>query len=82
MGKRQMAGVTMPSVNMIIRSHHVSRLGVAPKDARLFMVCDDRWKFMHAEGGFPPMLFDLHNDPQELVDLGRNSDYEDIVNSC
>ena len=28
------------------------------------------------------MLFDLHNDPQELVDLGRNSDYEDIVNSC
>ena len=59
-----------------------ARLGVAPKDARLFMVCDDRWKFMHAEGGFPPMLFDLHNDPQELVDLGRNSDYEDIVNSC
>jgi len=37
---------------------------------------------MHAEGGFPPMLFDLKNDPDELVDLGRNPEYEEAVNSC
>jgi arylsulfatase A-like enzyme len=47
-----------------------ARLGIAPAEARLFMVCDGRWKMMHAEGGFRPMLFDLVTDPQELVDLG------------
>jgi len=48
------------------------RLGVAPRDARLFMVVDHRWKFIHAEGGFRPMLFDLKNDPQEFLDLGAD----------
>ncbi|WP_127109216.1 sulfatase-like hydrolase/transferase [Pararhodobacter zhoushanensis] len=46
------------------------KLGVAPKDAVLFMIFDGRWKMMHAEGGFRPMLFDTLNDPKELVDLG------------
>ena len=59
-----------------------ARLDVAPKDARLFMVTDDRWKFMHAEGGFPPMLFDLQNDPMELRDLGRDPAYGDAVADC
>ena len=53
-------------------------LGVRPRDARLFMVVEDRWKMMHAEGGFRPMLFDLENDPDELTDLGGNPDYEDV----
>jgi len=48
------------------------RLGVEPRDARLFMVVDRRWKFIHAEGGFRPMLFDLDNDPQEFFDLGAD----------
>ncbi|MEM7241927.1 MAG: sulfatase-like hydrolase/transferase [Pseudomonadota bacterium] len=48
-------------------------LDVAPKDARLFMVADHRWKFMHAEGGFRPMLFDMENDPDELDDLCRDN---------
>ncbi len=58
------------------------RLGLAPKDARLFMVTDDRWKFIHAEGGFPPMLFDLQNDPKELNDLGRDPAYGEAVAAC
>ena len=58
------------------------RLGLSPKDARLFMVADDRWKFMHAEGGFAPMLFDLQNDPMELRDLGRDPAYGDAVADC
>jgi len=53
------------------------RMGVAPRDARLFMVTDKRWKCMHAEGKgkdgpFPPMLFDLEKDPEEFFDLGRS----------
>jgi arylsulfatase A-like enzyme len=59
-----------------------SQLGLSAKDARLFMVADDRWKFMHAEGGFPPMLFDLQNDPMELRDLGRDPAYGDAVAAC
>ena len=44
-------------------------LGVAPIDARIFMVFDGRYKFVFAEG-FAPMLFDLVSDPSELVDRG------------
>jgi arylsulfatase A-like enzyme len=44
-------------------------LGLPPKECRLFMVFDGRYKMMHAEGGLRPMLFDLAEDPQEFVDL-------------
>ena len=47
-------------------------LGLEPREAQLFMVTDTRWKFMHAEGGFRPMLFDMENDPDELDDLCRD----------
>jgi arylsulfatase A-like enzyme len=52
-------------------------LGVAPKNARLFMVADKQWKYMHAIG-FRPMLFDLVNDPGELVDLGTSPEHEEV----
>ena len=56
-----------------------ANLGLAPRDARLFMVADKRWKFMHAEGGFRPMLFDMENDPQELRDLGDDADHSEVI---
>ena len=48
------------------------------------MVCDGRWKLIHAEGGdengrFPPMLFDLEYDPAEFHDLGRSSDHAEVI---
>ncbi|AGI66430.1 putative sulfatase [Octadecabacter antarcticus 307] len=52
-----------------------SALGTTPRDARLFMVATHDWKLIHAEDGFPPMLFDLLNDPDELCDLGRDPAY-------
>jgi len=55
------------------------RLGVAPKDARLFMVADQRWKFIHAEGGFRPMLFDMQSDPEEFFDLGDDPAQAPII---
>jgi arylsulfatase A-like enzyme len=48
-----------------------AKLGVAPRDARLFMAADKRWKYVHALG-FRPMLFDLQSDPNELRDLGAD----------
>ena len=47
------------------------KLGLAPRDARLFMVYDGRFKLIHAEGGFRPMLFDLGEDPEEFHDLAK-----------
>ena len=52
------------------------RLGLEPRDARLFMVFDGRYKLMHAEGGFRPMLFDLETDPDEFHDLARAGSHQ------
>jgi hypothetical protein len=52
------------------------KLGLEPRDARLFMVFDGRYKMMHAEGGFRPMLFDLHNDPEEFHDLAKGDAHQ------
>ena len=46
------------------------------RDARLFMVFDGRFKMMHAEGGFRPMLFDLQNDPEEFHDLAKGGEHQ------
>ncbi|MCO6187929.1 sulfatase-like hydrolase/transferase [Rhizobium sp. L1K21] len=56
-------------------------LGVSSKDARLFMVFDGRYKMIHAEGGFRPMLFDLQNDPDEFHDLGADDAYAEVCAS-
>jgi len=52
-----------------------AELGLKPRDARLFMIADKRWKLIHAIG-FRPMLFDRANDPQELHDLGADPKFE------
>ncbi len=54
-------------------------LGVSADDARLFMVYDGRFKLMHAEGGFRPMLFDTLTDPDEFHDLGANPAQADTI---
>ncbi|WP_010139804.1 alkaline phosphatase family protein [Oceanicola sp. S124] len=55
------------------------RLGLSVREAVMFMVADTRWKLIHCEGDFPPLLFDLENDPDELVDLGRDPAHAEVV---
>ncbi len=55
------------------------KLGLEPRDARLFMVFDGRYKLMHAEGGFRPMLFDLQEDPQEFNDLAKEDNHAEHI---
>ncbi|MDX2202667.1 MAG: sulfatase-like hydrolase/transferase [Hyphomicrobiaceae bacterium] len=46
-----------------------ARLSKEPKDARLIMIADERFKLVEAPG-YRPMLYDLERDPDELCDLG------------
>ncbi|MFN3147302.1 MAG: sulfatase-like hydrolase/transferase [Paracoccaceae bacterium] len=52
-------------------------LGLPPHAARAYAMRDDRWNFVFHER-FPPQLFDLTNDPDELVDLGRDPGYAPV----
>ncbi len=56
-----------------------ARLGVSVRDAVMFMVATEKWKLIHCEGGFRPILFDLENDPNELVDLGDSAEHADVI---
>ncbi|WP_235871412.1 sulfatase-like hydrolase/transferase [Shimia sediminis] len=56
-----------------------AKLGLEPRDARLFMVFDGRFKMMHAEGGFRPMLFDLETDPEEFHDLAKGDAHQEVL---
>jgi arylsulfatase A-like enzyme len=46
-------------------------------DARAFMLRTARWKYLYFKG-FRPQLFDLQEDPGELVDLGDSGGHEAI----
>jgi arylsulfatase A-like enzyme len=52
-------------------------LQVAPCDARLFMIADQRWKYIAAPG-FRAMLYDRRTDPDEYVDLGDDAAHADV----
>jgi arylsulfatase A-like enzyme len=57
--------------------HARRRLGLAPAEARAFMVRTTDWKYVHYER-FPPQLFDLRNDPGELGDLGKSPSHQAV----
>ncbi len=53
-------------------------VNVDQSDARLVMVFDGRWKYVHVEL-MRPMLFDLETDPGELYDLGDSPAHQDQI---
>ncbi len=53
------------------------QLGRTRDNARMTMLYDGRYKYVHCLG-FKPMLFDLQEDPQEFSDLGRDEGYAAI----
>jgi arylsulfatase A-like enzyme len=55
------------------------KLGVSVPEAVMFMVANRKWKLIHCDGGFPPILFDLENDPDELVDLGTSNTHAPVI---
>ena len=57
--------------------HARRTLGLGPDRARGYMVRTARWKYMYFEN-FPPQLFDLEADPNELDDLGRTAGHAEV----
>lgn len=73
----------------VFRDYAVSEIDYADRGARALlnldlyqcratMVCDHRWKYIHHHR-FPAQLFDLENDPEELMDIGRDARYAKIL---
>ncbi|MDA5557514.1 sulfatase-like hydrolase/transferase [Shimia sp. MMG029] len=56
-----------------------TRLNASVRDAVIFMVATKEWKLIHCEGGYPPILFDLANDPDELTDIGQSDQHADVI---
>jgi len=52
-----------------------NELKTPPRECWLRMVFDGRFKYVYLEN-FPPMLYDLESDPNEITDLGSNPEYE------
>ena len=52
-------------------------LGLAAHEARSYMVRTARWKYVRFEK-HPPLLFDLDNDAQEHLDLGRSTAHAQV----
>ena len=52
-------------------------MGLDLTSARAFMVRNRRWKYVHYHGA-RPQLFDLYDDPDELVDLGHDPGYSGV----
>ncbi len=50
-------------------------LGLRLAESNLAILREDRFKLVHFNGGLPPLLFDLQNDPGEYVDLASNPAY-------
>ncbi|HCH37673.1 MAG TPA: phosphonate monoester hydrolase [Acidobacteria bacterium] len=53
-------------------------LGLEPSEARSYMIRTREWKYIDHRH-FRPQLFDLKNDPGELVDLGNDSSRAKIL---
>ena len=53
-------------------------LQIAESDARLVMIFDGRWKYVHIEK-MQPLLYDLKTDPCELMNLGNDPKYADEI---
>ncbi|WP_444451971.1 hypothetical protein ACTTAI_13000 [Rhodobacter capsulatus] len=74
--RRAVAGFALAALTMIPLGLAMGRLrGLAfvgePRDCRLVMITDGRFKLITAPG-FRPILFDLDADPGELTDLGAD----------
>ena len=56
-------------------TRYQKHLGLLLADSNLAILREARFKLVHFNGGLPPLLFDLQNDPGEHVDLATDPAY-------
>jgi arylsulfatase A-like enzyme len=54
-------------------------LGLSASSANYAVLRDHQFKYVHFNGGLPPMLFNVQNDPSEDHDLAQNTEYADVL---
>lgn len=64
-----------PDRNVLVEYHGMGSTSGA------FMIRHGRYKYVYY-ARYDCQLFDLENDPEELVDRGTDPDYQDIVREC
>lgn len=52
-------------------------LGLSQFQSNFAVLRDERFKYVHFNGGLPPLLFDLQADPQEMTDLAAMPSHRD-----
>ena len=63
--------------------HVMSEYHAIGSTSGVFMLRTPRFKYVrYAEPGYPPQLFDLVNDPGELVDLGCDPGHQGTLADC
>ena len=71
--REQWRDAAFSELDYCLRQQRVD-LGLTPRESRATMIRTAGWKFVLHER-FAPQLFDLDNDPVELVDLGEDPGY-------
>ena len=51
------------------------RFGLGLREANAAILREARWKYVHFNGGLPPLLFDLEADPDETANLAADPAY-------
>ena len=69
---------TISQIDYSDRGPRVS-LNLHPYDCRAHMIRNYEWKYIIHEK-FRPQLYDLKNDPEELLDLGDSPEHESVRN--
>jgi arylsulfatase A-like enzyme len=52
------------------------QLGLGLLEANVAILREHRWKYVHFNGGLPPLLFDLEADPSEMKNLAGDPNYD------
>ena len=74
--REQWRDAAFSELDYCLRQQRVD-LGLTPRESRATMIRTAGWKFVLHER-FAPQLFDLDNDPVELVDLGEDPGYASV----
>jgi arylsulfatase A-like enzyme len=56
-------------------TRYQKRLGLRLDEANMAILRERRFKYVHFNGGLPPLLFDMENDPHEMTDLAPDPAY-------